>query len=151
MVRMQLDARQSSHRNFVVPTHLLTRTHLDRELYKVQATFLSTKQHPEPKNALESHDSIRAFVETAEKDCWTISPDPPRITPRTQILLSERITLRNELFPAGRIAYLTACKEARIALLEDIRRRKIAIVQKATEKSRSLNEPSRKEITNLGG
>ncbi|EPB72885.1 reverse transcriptase [Ancylostoma ceylanicum] len=125
VVRMQLLARQSPHRKFVRPSRLLTRTHLDRELYK-------------------SYDSIRAFVETAAKDCWTISYDPPRITPRTQLLLYERITLRNDPSPEGRIAYSTACKAARIALHEDIRRGKIAIVQKAIEKGRSLNEALRK-------
>ncbi|EPB74654.1 hypothetical protein ANCCEY_06284 [Ancylostoma ceylanicum] len=144
MVRMQLVARQSSHRNFVRPSHLLTRIHLDRELYKVHATLLSSEHHPQPKNALESYDSIRVSVETAAKDCWTTSSDPPRVTPRTRLLLYERITLRNDPSPEGRIAYSIACKAARIGLLEDTRRRKIAVVQKTIEKGRSLNEALRK-------
>ncbi|VDO35484.1 unnamed protein product [Haemonchus placei] len=43
----------------------------------------------------------------------------------------------------GRIAYSTTCKTARIALLEDMRGRKITIVQKAIEKGGRLIETQR--------
>ncbi|EPB66174.1 hypothetical protein ANCCEY_14734, partial [Ancylostoma ceylanicum] len=143
MVRMELVAPKNIHRNFARPRYLSTRLHLNRKLYRVQTTLLSATQQPQ--DALESYDSIRSFVETAAEDCWTIPTDPPRITQRTQRLLSERIALRNNLCPTDRIAYSIVCEAARTALLEDIRRRKIINVQKAIGKGKSSNEAQRKE------
>ncbi|KHJ96059.1 reverse transcriptase [Oesophagostomum dentatum] len=98
----------------------------------------------EPESAKEAYHEILSINKTASANCWTFPVDPPRISQHTQVLLSNRITLRNDLIPIGRIAYPVACKAARISLREDICRRKTWIVQKAVENRSSLKEAQRK-------
>ncbi|VDO55446.1 unnamed protein product [Haemonchus placei] len=142
---MQMVVRNNVGRTSIRPYRSpITRLYLDRELYKVRLSLLPNQ--PYPQNALEAYESIRSFVENAADGCWSIQTDPPRISFRTQTLLSERITLRNNSSSVGRIAYSIICKAARIALLEDIRQRKTITVQKAIERGRSTIEAQRKGV-----
>ncbi|VDO58197.1 unnamed protein product [Haemonchus placei] len=145
LIRMQMIVRNNVGRTLIRPYRSpLTRLYLDRELYKVRLSLLPNQ--PCPQNAQQAYESIRSFVENAADGCWSIQTGPPRISFRTQTLLSERITLRNNSSSVGRIAYSIICKASRLALLEDIRQRKTIIVQKATERGRSMIEAQRKGI-----
>ena len=120
------------------------RPSLNRSIYRNDALALSTVPLPLPQDSSDAYNIMRAFVETAAVNSWETPIDPPHITPPTQLLLAQRLRYRNDPTPRGRMEYVTSCKAARIALLEDIRKRRIWLSERAVINGTSLRRASRK-------